>query len=279
MAIVGASPTTLIVLGALTVGCGVGALRLYPEAEVLTRADPIMVSVVSDREIDAVEMGISPVGLDHSKWEVDVGVFSPSDEVGGAGAQVFVVIPNDVGLNVICDTEIPCQKEFEPGMGPTLMRTRVMSQPGWEAASDGGTSVRTRLIWLHNSVPSIECTTRECKGTVPVVGVGGETPVAAAASVHVEIAASGLTDYDWNSDVASTASAQPYLRFGYPLRDEREAALSPRFTVDGVNQRVLDSDSRVTFIAGALIGVAGGALIGLMQELFQLVRDRRRATG
>lgn len=86
--------------------------------------------------------------------------------------------------------------------------------------------------------------------------IGSGTP---GASVLYDLP--GARDYDWSSfptAFADDASA----RWTHQLN----AGLAPARTAIGINHANQDKDNRNTFLAGALIGLAGGALLAAIQE-------------
>jgi hypothetical protein len=71
----------------------------------------------------------------------------------------------------------------------------------------------------------------------------------------------GARDYDWSSFPTAFADGDS-ARWNHQLN----ASLAPARTAVGINHANQDKDNRNTFLAGALIGLAGGALLAAIQE-------------
>jgi hypothetical protein len=79
--------------------------------------------------------------------------------------------------------------------------------------------------------------------------------------------------YDWQSLPAS------YVRDGNAVWDAHLVdGRSESRNAIGIDHAAAEGDDRRTFVAGAVVGVAGGALIGALQEALHLLPTRRRAS-
>ena len=75
------------------------------------------------------------------------------------------------------------------------------------------------------------------------------------------------SSYDWSPLVPSASLGGDWVEWDQPVAFFNRSSASE---VAGTNHANQDSDSNYTFLAGALVGVGGSALIGAMQEALHL---------
>jgi len=88
----------------------------------------------------------------------------------------------------------------------------------------------------------------------------------------VYVGLSGTESYDWSS-FPTTLNTTAYISW----IEEVMNGIVPARSAVGINHAAQSQDDHYTFIAGALVGVAGGALIGALQEIMHVWTDDFRA--
>ncbi|OKI64346.1 hypothetical protein [Micromonospora sp. CB01531] len=214
---------------------------------------------------------------------------SDSKDPGGT-ADVFVVLPDvllvpGLAAEVQCDPGCTHANEF--GQGATMARTRFELKPAWKSANDGTTTF-TAGVDVPRSVlaagrdpaatvlelPGMNCSRVACRGSVPLLVVTEDTPIAAGAMARVNFRDPTLMGYQWSSALSPYTEADVGLTFNYPIVEEPKLGYLALYSADGAN---IDQERRVqydTFVAGAVVGVAGALLLGAVQDAVTVTRDR-----
>lgn len=272
---------------------GVAALlvswRLYPTASPPSRPAPAVAAIGSDRAVSTARLTIqSPLGRS-GDVVITVSGTSDSKDPGGA-ADVFLVLPDvllvpGLAAQVQCDPGCTHANEF--GQGSTMARTRFELKPAWKPADDGTTTF-TAGVGVPRSVlaagrdpaatvlelPGMNCSKVACRGSVPLVVVTEGTPIAAGAMARVNFRDPTLMGYQWSSALSPYTEADVGLTFNYPIVEEPELGYLALYSADGAN---IDQERRAqydTFVAGAVVGVAGALLLGAVQDAVTVTRDR-----
>jgi hypothetical protein len=116
---------------------------------------------------------------------------------------------------------------------------------------------------LPNVAYSEESNSEYIGATLPVLQfrLSNDFNIATLESVRavVTMEVSNASDYSWTSGPApSIAGNQAVWSINSPALTESVAS--------GVSLPVQDEDTKLIFVAGALLGIAGGALVGAIQE-------------
>jgi hypothetical protein len=256
-------------------GPNVGAFDIIPLTVVANQAytNPSEVNVV-----------VAPVGRDlyavHIKWTyspalcsdgqdrveaegMGCGPTSPPYEV--AGSEVSVSLP--VGATIShCHS---CQSGSQPSLAerdstirpnPGLPDASVLTTttPAFPVTASWNFEIHdTAFAWAANGVTA--------EASLPVINFqnNGNTGYG---NVTVTYRIPGGNNYDWND-----GPDPDHLSWTEPV-----GAVSTAVQVSGTNNSAANSDTRNALIVGILLGTAGGALVGAIQELAHAESDGRR---
>jgi hypothetical protein len=215
-------------------------------------------------------------------------------DAGNADAKFTVLFPFVFPEQVICMSETPCLVGAETDeIDVDFLRTRAESSVSWQPYGVDGTEREIssgRLMGAQLSFrldrpgwPVVNCNADICAGNVPRLLVGPTTPVADDAFAQTTLEYSDLTKFDWSSE-APAIHVSPAMTITSTVEVSNKLGFDRRVALDG--RRIgLDTEiSNRTFLAGALIGLAGGTFVaaitelmsgGQTRELIALRRSRR----
>lgn len=252
--------------------------------------EPIYVSFESKRSVEAVTANVERYEPFEGSQSAEpmpafrVTIRADSPEVSGDTQAIAWVVLNDTivapGISLDCSSD--CEYSNETGLGISQLRFRVKLPGRWEKDEETGGSTFHETASIPDglssgpydgtvlSMPGLSCTPERCTGFVPSVTVTRGTPLEpnATALVGVSKGAVDLYDYTWQASVpvAKNTGTGPDLRFSYPLEESPEIGFSEQHRLEGTSSRVQRQNEVSLFLAGALVGVSGGALIGALQE-------------
>ncbi len=266
---------------------GAWAWLLFPRTVDPAVASPIYVSFEGDRRVEAVTVTIGRFDptegglLYEGVPEMRVEVRADSKERKGVGESAAWIVLNDSilapGAKLDCTSDCEYANEF--GEGVSLLRFRAKLPGRWRDDVETGGSVFQESISIPQglseqtpqdgvlSMPGLDCNLEKCSGFVPSVTVTEETQLEANATALVGMQKnSDLFSYNWETSVP-VARNSTQLRFSYPLLASPTLGYSQQIPLQGSNDGARRSNETRIFLAGALLGIAGGALVGALQEI------------
>ena len=108
---------------------------------------------------------------------------------------------------------------------------------------------------------------------LPLVEVPlGSEPAAETPSVSVTYYIPNAKSYDWNTGPQPETAGTGTITWSLLLTATSGAFQSDPVAVGGVDDAAQQRQTLMTFVAGALLGIAGGALIGALQEAIDVRR-------
>ena len=293
---------------ALTMGAGWSAWTLYPwPLDVSWPTAPILVSVASTETVSSVD---AVVGF-HNEGDLYQGLRQYQQiaitvllaEPAASQApppDVYIVLPME---NLILPgTDSPCVPTCDwqnvIGLGTQPLQTRLHATPVWKDEQDqnGHYSYATLDVNLAATagrgddsamhLTALACTDSECNGYVPTVTVTGSTKLAPEATVHSgfiqPIYSPRIETFRWQPSLANIVigeSPPNFMQgvwFDYPLEHEPSNRFSTRYPVSAFSESAREADSNRLFIAGGLVGLAGGFIVATIQEGLALLFSMRK---
>ena len=241
------------------------SIRVARRGPIRTIPQPTLYVADSPQDlISRIQYTVSPLGTtaDPSRWKVTIALYMDiTARTGQADASVILTIPpgsNFIfcpaahcthGTDIFTDATIPLSLK----RGYTSSATLTISGQTFGYSTNGITAVVAlpELIYSSPGQPSYY--------------VNQDLPSAA--------------DYDWSSFPVSYADAHTATWTGLAtsaqLSNQATEEVAGR-TAEGIDHEQQDRDDKQTFLAGALIGAAGGALIGAVQESIPLLAEMIR---
>ncbi len=96
-----------------------------------------------------------------------------------------------------------------------------------------------------------------------------------AVEVHYDLP--DASSYDWTTGPRPVNEDGDWVTWFLQLQPTGATFESTATSAGAINQSAQQRDQRLTFLAGALVGVAGGALVGSLQEFLDARRERTEA--
>ena len=172
--------------------------------------------------------------------------------VGGVGLDIQFPL----GTRVIGCTSPTCSSDDELGaQGYTL---------GFYPTSAGG--IPATILYVNTPNILLASNGETALGSLldlQVIGKSTQTP-----KISLEYDLPGAANYQWTGPLIPSAFST-YLDWG-PLSDYPTGQV---VTLTGIRADLQSSDSTWTFLAGAFVGIAGAALVGLLTEFLHSRRS------
>lgn len=255
----------------IVVGGGLAAWFVYPRVTYPIRSAAVLADIQTTRTIAWTAMQIADDVPEDDIMTLELEVWaegSLSDQIEET-VDLFVIVPTVVGGSLDCGKTPACKLDIFTSIYASPYRSnRAQIAVKWAEIDEprsSGTLYAKASLDVRNYSP-VACTEYACRGSVPRIFVHPGVKVSADAAVQAMIALPGLAGIRWDSDYLAGDSASPYLQFHTPLDESTELAYQTRFDFDGTDEAAAQSASQRLFLAGALVGVAGGALIAAGQE-------------
>jgi hypothetical protein len=268
----------------------VGAFLLYPRRSAVHQPGTPFLNINTTGTVESLYTSLqSPApgsrAADSFALSIDLEVSMPAKMVTPPRSTIDIPLPvyikPDCGqaLGVVACT-------FQPGTPTTF--PRLTAQAIFGAAQQ----VNGRRVWPNDGIVipfagpwlPLEANGLDVEGQLPVVSIGppSEPPgsnsqSSASSNLKVVIVdyVPDVTGYDWTGGpeplpVPSGRNYPASVEWIEPL-----SALSAPVAVTGTNHSAAEWDSFRMFMVGILVGVAGGALVGAIQEFYSSQRQGR----
>ena len=246
---------TAIVLSVVFVLLVIVAYQLYPRRPPVSR--PPLYSLVVRQYVPLtalqVEVTEKPAGHYQLMFTVVVG-----KDTGSAKRSVSITFqPSEKVQHLSCVPSVACSATMRKGQQSIAVRPRGFNKaPGaYYYTLPEISFVSTHFAWDANGL--------QLEATVPTVSVLGCPKGCLGASLQVQTTYGILDGSSYTfSGGPPPSSVQPSsVAWTIPV-----AQLATPNTVSATNLSAADRDTLKTFAAGAILGIAGGALVGAVQE-------------
>ncbi len=246
---------TAIVLSIVFVLLVVVAYQLYPRRAPVSR--PPLYSLVVRQYVPLtalqVEVTEKPAGHYHLMFTVVVG-----KDTGSATRSVSIAFqPSVKVLHLSCVPSAACAATMRNGHQSITVRPRGFNNsPGaYYYTLPEITFVSTRFAWDANGL--------QLEATVPTVSVLGCPKGCLGGSLRVQTiyAVVDGSSYTFTGGPPPSSVQPSSVAWTIPV-----AQLATPNTVSATDLSAADRDTLKTFAAGAILGIAGGALVGAVQE-------------
>lgn len=156
-----------------------------------------------------------------------------------------------------------------------------VASPEWESLDAGGL-VATMTVRMDGPSIGLYCNEWACRGSVPMLLVDPGVALADSAYGRAFLAFPNMHSYRWQAQGSQTTGSSELVQTTTPLGLTTSAEATMWKPLDGDSSSAAQSATQRSFIAGALIGVAGGAAIAAVQCFITWVartRELRRTAG
>lgn len=259
------------------------ALLIYPRIEIPPRAGPIVSWIETSRTVVAVELEVRSDGS--SSTSVVVRAYAEGSVGDGQEEAVdlsllMTTVPAEM---TTCVSPEACSvhNEFSDFLDGDVVRGVTTGSAEWEQTPSVGEVVATLEIDTTSPSPGLYCEQYACRGTSPQLLVGAGVVVADGAFGRARLQYPDLHDYEWDSRFLSVGSAGEVLNLSMPIGRVNDVESVLREPLNGDNVDGLQAASTRTFVAGALVGLAGGTLVASVEAAISWAGSsrRRRQTG
>lgn len=272
---------------ALTVAFGLASWLVLPNISQPSREGSLIAQVSTDRAIRAIDMHVSrtsPAADGPFTITINAIADGTAGDAGDDDLQLAVLFPFVLPEQLTCMSETPCLvSAATDNIDVDFLRTRAETTVSWQPYAaegiEGGISSET-LVGAHLTFqldrpgwPVVNCTTDICAGNVPRLLVGPTTPIAKDAFAQTTLEYSDLSKFDWSTEAAAI-HVTPAMTITSAIEVSDKIGFDRRVSLDG--RRIgLDTEiSNRTFLAGALIGLAGGTFVAAITELISGTQAR-----
>lgn len=246
-------------LALLAAGSGVGVIILLPDrSPISTPLSPTLYVDAGSGDVGVIRYSVVSSG--HNRWAVTI---SMEDDVDAGQTTVgvqLVLLPGSRFLDCVtaCSNDGASGATYHPSL--VLLQKRMVSRTVDVSSKPFGYA--TNGLDASVALPELLYT-------------GHVQP-----SFYVHAAIRNAQNYGWTGvapEFLSPTGAQWLeLSASAPITSNAvQQEVAPN-NATGVNPAAQDDDNRLTFLAGALLGVGGGALIAALQESVPLVAEDRR---
>ncbi len=271
----------LLLLG-VAVAAGVASKLILPSGDsVAVRGALQRISVegpVQPTALDITEQTAS--GVDGVTLAVSLRRPSPSSSV--ARERLVVALPSDSSGPAPCPPEaIGCQSSDGA-------RTAYFRFPNQAWAPRGSDSLPqyqyavSETVTLPGVSPNLQQDAEHIAASLPPVSVLTTSPdqptlQAYSSPLPVDFGEQAIDgeSYTWSEGVSAPVDVGGRETWDYLTASSAAGALNPVLD-SGTDLTVQDRDNTSTFLAGALLGIAGGALVGAVPELARARREPDR---
>jgi hypothetical protein len=268
-----------ILLAVIGAGIVTGALFLYPRPAAVYRpafygADVFLAQSANQVEISVTQSLHSPNLYVVTIVATPISSFSKSSPA--QANEVLLYLPKGIDV-VSCSTCFIETRNVSAGPFASVIALRPASLTAQEigfdvtlwsksfAWDDNGVDVEAQLPQVALFPPTLPTMPSNCPST---------QPNCSSTALLVQYRIPNVRTYDWTNGPLGTTSTW-LVANAY----QSSAGSGDFFNVpagsSGVNNAATKADNEKTFAAGALLGIAGGALIGAIQEAISVERRNR----
>jgi len=259
------------VLLAAGIGIGIVSVELFP-SERPTPAPGALGFVVAAPS-PVVDFNVYETRSAGNVTAINLVATTPAGE--DAEVPVYLSYPTDKN-SPTC--QVPSMCQHYPNRTLPLEVDLVDDNPGPPGTLDVASA------WVYFSGPPLGFASDAASATaqLPAVQVPLNVPsqqyLNGAVELHYALAAA--SSYQWTTGQAPNSLDQGYLTWYLNLQPQGSVSVfeSLASSAGGINLAEQQHQQLLTFLAGALLGVAGGALIGALQEFFHARREAGRRT-
>lgn len=271
----------------LAIGLSLGAYAIFPTDSPVTVHDGIQgISTTSAFTPTAIDVHEAPLGERGVRLKVGVRAASPT--MPPIADVVVVVPPQAWGSPVKCPAPaVYCTIDkagfknahyrLDPTPSPPSLTNpagdwtdmglhrapyRYLKEVRIEIANVGRNFTRNRE-YIATLLPPVIVQTQPA--SCVSLAAAQCAPTRQDVAVNYDETVSEGRDYTWNAGSTIPVYVRGSFHWIYGTSLTLATSVSPTF-YSGVNLEVQDHNSTMTFLAGALLGIAGGALVGATQE-------------
>lgn len=282
--------SALVFLGVLTLS-GLLALFIYPPDRATHTEPPTRVTLFVPKEVTEVSVGVKATAKE-TRLTVTEAVFLSTLSADGKALQdrlKQLQIPTENIIGPVSAAGAPkCQPGCEPSLELTSRLDLVDGKSSWSVAPSPQLQLDARILayqapivsWsftatLPTEVSSVEANAARAQASLPHVDVVNlrdhKTPL--TVKLHYVVPVANANVFDWSGSIPIPEEISPDSFTATVGSDSLPGVV----VLTGTDQAQDSRDQQRLFLSGALIGVAGGALIGVVQETTGLTLRLRRS--
>lgn len=268
----------VVIWTAISVVLGAVAWWMYPVVQNVDRPAAMTAIVSSTRVLDAVEL-VSTAGPQGTTVTVRLYASESPSETTDAAPTVKIRVPGSPMEQTRCEKPTICvaSNTFDSSNAIEVVTVEALAALDWEPESSGGDSA-TMTIHMDGKSLGLDCNESACRGMAPKLLIEPGTPLTEGAYGRSFMVYPNMTDYRWNAEGISSSGVTNTVSITSELALTTSVLGQISKPVDGDNPTAAQSAGIRGFIAGALVGIAGGALIGAVESTAAWLRARRRSS-
>jgi hypothetical protein len=259
-------PTSILLVLFITVVAL--AFFVYPRRPVVSQQPPISVHIQTDELVQSISIGVRQLQLGRFSLEIEMGSVT-----GFQGKPWFLLVIN---------LPVPVTRQScERGNCSVLPESYTPGIYGVAVDPTIEGSGASTILAVDAPVFAWDANSLDIEAELPQVQVVSRNPRQSQINPNVTIAYTLPRGYDWTGAPTPFYLPDPY--WGEPTRptgaliwQEKASDLANPVPVSGTDNSTASWDSYRIFISGALLGIAGGALVGAVTEV---IHTKRRTAG
>lgn len=270
-----AAVVRLLSFAVLAIACLGLAAVLLPRPADTVAPNPIVVIVESPTSVRWVNAALRENADGTHQLIVDTSV-----DVGAEGQHVNMTlwVPGSGDSLVTCEpSPDSCTQSSNDGddLGLSPKQTVRIAVPAIERSPSTLREAAARFT-ISSEWKPMACSKSKCAGYITTVVAGSGTKVAPDAPAVSSYEGSSLNEYEWTSPRMVPDAGNDVPTFMTPLPEWSYITTRVGTPFAGTIPGSAESDSVMTFVLGAVVGVGGGFLVAAIQELGSVRPKRQR---
>ncbi len=244
---------TVIALALIAVGVGVWAVALFPPRQVITTPSTFSLRIFSSVRIYGMILNIARVTRTEDRFLIFANTADSSAKRKGVGGTITLDFANPTSI-VRCPAPADC-RSAKTGAVATMPL----------GSGDKGTTRAVTLI-IRNSSCGFAASREMALVQTPTVNYTSHHHTGTMLEIYYNVPAAD--NFEWS--VPPDSVGDRLASWNLSLSDAQPTQAQ---TIVGTDSASQDQDNFDTFIAGVLLGVAGGAAIAVVQEVLHMLPE------